>query len=251
MTRSGLEGLGRTLTKDDEVVVEATGNAMAVVRALEVHAARMVVANLLQVKAIAHARVKTDKIEAGVLASLRAAGFLLDIWLPDAATERLRRQVARGNQVVRHRTRIKNEVHAILHAHLGSTLSARYVRAVGPCLARPTRTPGRRTRRYCKASARVRLPWGGSGQPRSGHRAGGDRRSRGQASVDYHRHEPDRRGRPGGGYWRHPPLLLPEKVVSYVGLNSRVRQSGLGFAQHGRISKQGRSHARAMLVEAA
>ena len=34
MTRSGLEGFGRGLTKDDEVVVEATGNAMAVVRVL-------------------------------------------------------------------------------------------------------------------------------------------------------------------------------------------------------------------------
>src|SRR3982750_2364926 len=30
-TCSGLEGFGRTLSKDDEVVVEATGNAMAVV----------------------------------------------------------------------------------------------------------------------------------------------------------------------------------------------------------------------------
>jgi hypothetical protein len=40
-------------------------------------------------------------------------------------------------------------------------------------------------------------------------------------------------------------------VSSYVGLNPRVRQSGLGLAQHGRISKVGRSHARAMLVEAA
>jgi hypothetical protein len=43
----------------------------------------------------------------------------------------------------------------------------------------------------------------------------------------------------------------PEKLVSYVGLNPRVRQSGLGLAQHGRISERGRSHARAMLVEAA
>jgi transposase len=51
-------------------------------------------------------------------ASLRAADFLREIWLPDADTERLRRLVARRNQVVRHRTRIKNEVHAILHAHL-------------------------------------------------------------------------------------------------------------------------------------
>jgi len=34
MTRSGLEGFARGLTKEDEVVVEATGNAMAVVRVL-------------------------------------------------------------------------------------------------------------------------------------------------------------------------------------------------------------------------
>lgn len=43
----------------------------------------------------------------------------------------------------------------------------------------------------------------------------------------------------------------PGKLVSCFGLNPRVRQSGLGAAHHGRISKAGRSHARAMLVEAA
>ena len=43
----------------------------------------------------------------------------------------------------------------------------------------------------------------------------------------------------------------PGKLVSYFGLNPRVRQSGLGPAHYGRISKVGRSHARAMLVEAA
>src|SRR4029453_3167821 len=73
MTRAGLEGFGRGLSKDDEVVVEATGNAMAVVRVLSPYVARVIVANPLQVKAIAHARIKTDKIDAGVLASLRAA----------------------------------------------------------------------------------------------------------------------------------------------------------------------------------
>src|SRR5947209_16406604 len=118
MTRVGLEGFGRSLTREDEVVVEATGNALAVVRVLTPHVARVIVANPLQVKAIAHARIKTDKIDAGVLASLRAAAFLPEVWLPDAETERMRRLVARRNQVVRHRTRLKNEVHAILHAHL-------------------------------------------------------------------------------------------------------------------------------------
>jgi len=43
----------------------------------------------------------------------------------------------------------------------------------------------------------------------------------------------------------------PQKLVSYLGLNPRVRQSEPGLAQHGRISKGRRSHARAMLVEAA
>ena len=89
---------------------------MAVVRVLGPYVARVIVANPLQVRAIAHARIKTDKIDAGVLASLRAADFLPEVWLPDARIERLRRLVARRNQVVRHRTRVKNEVHAILQA---------------------------------------------------------------------------------------------------------------------------------------
>jgi transposase len=43
----------------------------------------------------------------------------------------------------------------------------------------------------------------------------------------------------------------PQRLVSSLGLNPRVRQSGGQPAQHGRITKQGRAHARGMLVEAA
>lgn len=118
MTRTALEGFGKSLLATDEVVIEATGNCMAVSRVLSPFVKRVVIANPLQVKAIAHAHVKTDKVDAGTLASLYAAGYLPEIWTPDAATERMRRLVARRYQVVRHRTRIKNEVHAILHAHL-------------------------------------------------------------------------------------------------------------------------------------
>jgi transposase len=49
---------------------------------------------------------------------LHAVGLLPEIWTPDPATERIRSLVARRYQVVRHRTRIKNEVHSILHVHL-------------------------------------------------------------------------------------------------------------------------------------
>jgi transposase len=43
----------------------------------------------------------------------------------------------------------------------------------------------------------------------------------------------------------------PRKLVSYLGLDPRVRQSGSGPARHGRISKAGASEARHMLGEAA
>lgn len=118
ITRTALEGFGKSLGATDEVVIEATGNCMAVSRVLSPFVARVVIANPLQVKAIAHAHLKTDKVDAGTLASLCAAGYLPEIWTPDAVTERKRRLVARRYQIVRHRTRIKNEVHAILHAYL-------------------------------------------------------------------------------------------------------------------------------------
>jgi transposase len=63
------------------VVIEATGNCMAVCRVLSPFVKRVVIANPLQVKAIAHARVKTDKVDA---ASLFAAGYLPEIWTPEA-----------------------------------------------------------------------------------------------------------------------------------------------------------------------
>lgn len=43
----------------------------------------------------------------------------------------------------------------------------------------------------------------------------------------------------------------PRQLVSYLGLDPTVRQSGSGAARHGRISKQGASQVRHMLAEAA
>jgi hypothetical protein len=43
----------------------------------------------------------------------------------------------------------------------------------------------------------------------------------------------------------------PQELASYFGPNPRVRQPGPGLAQHGRIGRTGRAHARALLVEAA
>jgi transposase len=252
MTRSGLEGFGRSLTKDDEVVVEATGNAMAVVRVLSPYVARVIVANPLQVKAIAHARIKTDRIDAGVLASLHAAGFLPEVWVPDAETERRRRLVARRNQVVRHRTRVKNEIHAILAAHL-----------IPPCPhAELFNRPGRAwlARQALPDDERAAIERHLRELDRLGEDLAVLDRDIGEATVD----DPAVRRLltiPGVNVTVAAGLVAaigdvrrfasPQKLVSYFGLNPRVRQSGLGLAQHGRISKVGRAHARALLVEAA
>ncbi|MGY4601578.1 hypothetical protein ACVWXL_009324 [Bradyrhizobium sp. GM22.5] len=124
-SRSGRGGYGLAvgrLADDLDPIIEChTDNEFwQLVVAIETapFVARVIIANPLQVKAIAQAHVKTDKIDAGTLASLQAAGYLPQIWTPDAETERKRRLVARRYQVVRHRTRLKNEVHSILHAHL-------------------------------------------------------------------------------------------------------------------------------------
>jgi transposase len=252
MTRAGLEGFGRSLTRNDEVVIEATGNAMAVVRVLRPYVARVIIANPLQVKAIAHARIKTDKIDAGVLASLQAAGFLPEVWLPDAETERLRRLVARRNQIVRHRTRVKNETHAILAAHL-----------IPPCPhAELFNRPGRDWlgRQLLPDDERAAIARHLRELDRLGEDLAALDRDIGVAVVD----QPAVRRlltisgmnvtvaaglvAAIGDIHRFPS---PQKLVSYFGLNPRVRQSGLGLAQHGRISKIGRAHARALLVEAA
>jgi transposase len=119
MRRDRLEAFARsTLTRDDHVVVEATGNAAAVAEVLGPHVGRVVVANPKQVRLIADAKVKTDRIDATVLAQLYASGFLPEAWIPDERTAAMRRQVTRRTRPVRQRTRLKNVVQSILHAHL-------------------------------------------------------------------------------------------------------------------------------------
>ena len=89
-----------------------------IVRLLRPFVQRVVIANPLQVRLIAQAEVKTDKIDAAVLAKLHASRFLPEVWTEDEATETLRRLVAQRSQVVQQMTRIKKRIHGVLHAHL-------------------------------------------------------------------------------------------------------------------------------------
>src|SRR3546814_8350218 len=87
MCRDLLAAFAGQLSPDDIVVVEATGNAAAVAAVITPHVKRVVIANPKQVRLIAHAKIKTDTIDAGVLAQLYARGFLPDVWVADESTE--------------------------------------------------------------------------------------------------------------------------------------------------------------------
>ena len=56
-------------------VVETIGNAASVAAVIAPHVKKAVIANPKQVRIIAHAKIKTDTIDASVLAQLYASGF--------------------------------------------------------------------------------------------------------------------------------------------------------------------------------
>ena len=106
LEREAVVAFARSLRRDDHVVLEATTNTMVLVRLLTPHVARVAIAHPRLVRLIAEAKVKTDKIDARVLAQLYAAGFLPEVWMPDEATELRRRLVAQRAQIVAHMTRL-------------------------------------------------------------------------------------------------------------------------------------------------
>ena len=75
MRRNFLMALAATLSREDIVVVQGTGNAAAVASVIGPYVKRVVIANPIQVLMIAHAKIKIDTIDAGELAQLYASGY--------------------------------------------------------------------------------------------------------------------------------------------------------------------------------
>ena len=76
--------------------------------------AAVTVGNPLQIKAIAQAKVKTDKVDARTLAQLLRCDFLPRVWEPSEAIQELRRLVNRRAALVADRTAVKNRLHAVV-----------------------------------------------------------------------------------------------------------------------------------------
>ena len=246
-----LELFARSLASTDRVALEATGNGLAIARIIEPHVDRVLLANPKAVKG-ATQTAKTDKVDARTLAQLLASGFLPEVWIVDERTRMLRRRVARRAQLVRQRTREKNQVHAILIRNLKArppvtdlfgvqgrrwlaeqTLPEDERETVAACLRNIDFLDGelglvdKSLAEHALASAEMQrlmtLPGVSFVTAAALMAAIGD-----VARFPTARH-----------------------LVAYLGLNPRVRQSGSEPARHGRISKQGPGEARHLLVEAA
>jgi transposase len=97
--------------------VGVTGCGWEVARRLEPHVQRVIVVSPDDT-GISSARGKTDKLDARTLASLLWKGELDAVWMPDERCRILRRRLARREQLMRGRTRSKNEIQAVLQRRL-------------------------------------------------------------------------------------------------------------------------------------
>jgi len=119
LNRQTLEGFAtKVLRAGDRVALEATTNCWAVANVLRPHVARVLVSNPMATKAIAQAKVKTDKVDACVLGQLLRCDFLPEVWQPDEATRQMRELTARRSALVGQRTAMRNRIHSLLAMRL-------------------------------------------------------------------------------------------------------------------------------------
>ncbi len=113
--RKALEAFARDhLEAAYKLAVEATTSTWAVAAILHPYVAAIVASNPMQTRAIAQAKVKTDRIDAEVLANLLRCDYLPEVWEPDGVTQRLRHLTGVRSALVGDRTRLKNRIHGVL-----------------------------------------------------------------------------------------------------------------------------------------
>jgi transposase len=249
-TPEALELFAQSLCASDRVVLEVTGNAWEIARILEPHVGEVLVVHPGDT-GIRQARAKTDRLDARALARLLAAGSLDGLWMPDEQTRALRRRLARRSQLVRARTRAKNECHAALVRRLIKK----------PAVSDLFGLAGREWLRDVELPIEERETVDGC--------------LRQIDFLDQEIAEVEKQVArdalvspqikrlmtvPGVNVIVAATFLAAvadisrfptsRQLVGYLGLDPRVRQSGSTPATHGRISKQGSASARHALVEA-
>ena len=250
-TPEGLAALTESLLPTDRVALEVTGSCWEVARLLEAHVQRVVVVSPDDT-GISSARAKTDKLDARALASLLWRGELDAVWMPDERCRILRRRLARREQLVRARTRSKNEIQATLQrrlvakppfADLFGVTGRRWLAELElPVEERESVVAGLRHIAFMDSEiaavdrliARQALAWPEIRRLMTVSGVNLICAASFLAAIG----DPSR-------------FMSSRKLVAYLGRDPKVRQSGETAARSGRISKRGSASARWALVEAA
>lgn len=233
-----------------KAVIEATSNWYYIHDLIEEMVEEVVVAHPLRTKAIASAKIKTDKIDATTLAQLLRADLIPQSYIPPVEVRQLRELLRYRASLVGIRTKVKNKVHAIL---IKNGINHPYSDLFGK--------KGRDWLSHIELTAVYRCALDGylslidylNGQIKPitqqiNSQAKADPRAEILESI------------PGIGHYSAMMILseigdirrfpTAAKLVSYAGLNPAVHSSG-GVTRYGRISKQGSSWLRWILVEVA
>lgn len=233
-----------------QVAVEACGFWPGFREVVEPEVQRLVLVHPQRVKAIASAKLKNDRVDSATLAHLLRCDLLPESWQADRATQERRQQVRLRATLVRQRTRLKNQVHAVLHQQgLRSPLSDVFGQRGRQWLAQ-VKLPAQ-ARESVTVCCRLLDGYGQEIEKQNlqlREKARGDRRARWLMTI------------PGIGEYSAMLLLAEigdigrftskQALCSYAGLVPRVRQSA-GKAMRSGITRQGSPWLRWIMVEAA
>ena len=248
--RETLAAFARKHLTSCRVALEATTNCWVIASILEPLCAEVVVSNPLRTRAIAEAKIKTDRVDALVLAQLLRCDYLPRVWFPDEQTRRMRQRSTERANLSADRTRSKNRIHAVLHQRLIPPPVEDLFRQKGRAWLQTLSLDAEGAATLARQLAQLALI------------------EQQLAALDQQAAE---------AAYQTPEikllLTLPgvdvtvaqtivaalgdvkrfadaDRAAAYLGLVPSTRQSG-EHCYHGRITKQGASHARWMLVQAA
>ncbi len=102
-------------SNDTEVVMESCCVWEHIYEKINSMGYKVKLANPLKTKAIAFARIKTDKIDASTLTDLLRANLVAESYIPPKEIRNVRDVVRQRRSLVRGRTQIKNKISAILN----------------------------------------------------------------------------------------------------------------------------------------
>ena len=113
-TKENVKDFLSPYTKDSEAVLESCRNWCVMHDWLEEIVDRVILANPFKVKAIAEAKIKTDKIDASVLADLARADMIPECYIAPREIRDMRNLLRERIFFVRSRTMVKNRIITIL-----------------------------------------------------------------------------------------------------------------------------------------